>query len=567
MSQATDDQLALALTDWERLLQIIIDLTTSHSDCTTINALFCKRVISLNPTFFFTSTTALSINLQRLGKLRAGLMKIGIPTVTDSRMVSICEQLIQLKTASHPALTEFHFEHAVEKGELQRLKDLEQWAATRLAVNSSFPDAKCALGKLDRITGYELRQLSPHGVNSDDSTFLKALELGAKIRKGLSSGQHHFIDRIIASKIDALQTSKAITFSSTSPGESSSSPPEKAKSKNDDKTAESKEQVIILQNKVEGLEATIRTLKRDQQVMAEDKRALTRERDNLALALKPIENQKSGLRPGLSQERKAYSSLQSASQEQGSLAMDVEKLKAEMSQLSKASGTSGDMGKALGELLGKFRGEQLRLEDGIKCISDKLEHAEGANTALAMNADNLAAENAHMKAELAKSHENLAQTTISPSIHRARASVQDPTVQVLMTERTRLERELAKANGALSTIRSSLSSYPVASPTTPNASDATGRVVSQTNGVLPQTDEVARRWAFMNAREIQGTNTTIDTSKPNTNITSQAPSGDAMDYIGNTNGWCINGAALAPSTVVHATERTPSPSGSVESEL
>ena len=112
-----------------------------------------------------------------------------------------------------------------------------------------------------------------------------------------------------------------------------------------------------------------------------------------------------------------------------------------MSQLSTASGTSDDMGKVLGELLGKFRGEQIRLEDRIKCISDKLEHAEGVYTTLAMNADNLAAENAHMKAELAKSHENL---------HQARALVQDPTVQVLMAERTHLERELAKANGALS---------------------------------------------------------------------------------------------------------------------
>ena len=57
-----------------------------------------------------------------------------------------------------------------------------------------------------------------------------------------------------------------------------------------------------------------------------------------------------------------------------------------------------------------------------------------------MNADNLAAENARMEAELAKSHENL---------HQARASVQDPNVQVLMAERTRLERELAKGNGVV----------------------------------------------------------------------------------------------------------------------
>ena len=52
----------------------------------------------------------------------------------------------------------------------------------------------------------------------------------------------------------------------------------------------------------------------------------------------------------------------------------------------------------------------------------------------------MAAEIAHMKAELVKSHEKL---------HQARASVQDPTLQVLMAERTRLERELAEGDGVM----------------------------------------------------------------------------------------------------------------------
>ena len=213
MSQAAEDQLALALTDWERLLDVSIDLTASHSNFTAFYALFSKRLVSLQPTVFVTSSTGFSRNLERLGKLRARLLSIGMDRAIDSRMVAICEQLIQLKTASHPALAELHVVQGVAKSELQRLKDLEQWAAIRLAVHSSFPDANCALGILDRITGFELRQLSPHAVNSDDSTFLKALELGAKIRKGLSGGQYHFIDRIITIKIDALQKSRAITFS------------------------------------------------------------------------------------------------------------------------------------------------------------------------------------------------------------------------------------------------------------------------------------------------------------------------------------------------------------------
>lgn len=171
MSEAADDQLALALTDWERLLEVGIDLTTSHSDCTAINALFGKRILSLKPTVLVTSSTAFSRNLQRLGKLRARLVEIGIDKVTDSRMVAICEQLIQLKTANHPALAKGHTMQDMEKAELLRLKVLEQWAAMRLAVHSSFPDAKCALAKLNEVTAYELYQLSPSTVDSDDSPF------------------------------------------------------------------------------------------------------------------------------------------------------------------------------------------------------------------------------------------------------------------------------------------------------------------------------------------------------------------------------------------------------------
>ena len=258
-----------------------------------------------------------------------------------------------------------------------------------------------------------------------------------------------------------------------------------------------------------------------------------------------------------------------------SLATDFEKLKAEMSQLSTASDTSGDMATVLGELLGQFRGEQIRLEDDIKCISEKLEYAESAYTAVAMNAEKLAAENAHMKAELAKSHGNHAQATILPPI---RASGQDSTVQFLVAERARLERELAKANGTLGTILSSFSSYPMASLTSPDASDTAGNIISQTNRALAQAKEPARNWDFINANgpvsEMKATNTTINTSEPNANTFKQAPSGNAKNCIWNTNSWGPDVATLAPSTAVDTNDwsfavpgRIPSPSGSVESEL
>ena len=65
--------------------------------------------------------------------------------VTDSRLEAICEQLIQLKTASHPALAKVH------------LRDLEYRMATRVAVHSSFPDAKRGSGNLDTVTVHNLR--------------------------------------------------------------------------------------------------------------------------------------------------------------------------------------------------------------------------------------------------------------------------------------------------------------------------------------------------------------------------------------------------------------------------
>ena len=67
-----------------------------------------------------------------------------------------------------------------------------------------------------------------------------------------------------------------------------------------------KEQVLTSQSKHMELEATIRTLIHDKKVMAEDKVALTRERDNLTLALKKLEDR---LQQPLAHEREAYNKV------------------------------------------------------------------------------------------------------------------------------------------------------------------------------------------------------------------------------------------------------------------
>ena len=92
--------------------------------------------------------------------------------------------------------------------------------------------------------------------------------------------------------------------------------------------------------------------------------------------------------------------------------LDIEKLNVEISQLAKASDTSGNMAKVLEEV----NGERIRLELDNKCVSTKLEYTKGAYRRLARNADKLAAENAHMKAELDKLRETLAQATFYSSI-------------------------------------------------------------------------------------------------------------------------------------------------------
>jgi hypothetical protein len=69
-----------------------------------------------------------------------------------------------------------------------------------------------ALEDLNKIIGNEIRLLRSCIVASDDFTGLKVLEICAKIRKGLSSNQYEFVDRIIAGKISSLKGSKSVTI-------------------------------------------------------------------------------------------------------------------------------------------------------------------------------------------------------------------------------------------------------------------------------------------------------------------------------------------------------------------
>ena len=254
--------------------------------------------------------------------------------------------------------------------------------------------------------------------------------------------------------------------------------------------------------------------------------------------------------------------------------MDIEKLKAEISQLAKASDTSGNMAKVLDEV----NWERIRLELDNKRISTKLEYTEGAYKGLARTADKLTTENAHMKAELDMLRETRAQATVSSSVHQDRRSGSDLTHESLAAENARLEKELGKANGTLGAIMSSLGPRPVASPISLNVPDNASNFESQTNRVFPQAEEPVRNWDSINDngpdRKMQATSFTINTSKPNANTLSQAPSGYTKSYTGAANDWVPDASTLTPSTSVGTDQwsfatpsRAPSPSGSVESEL
>ena len=266
--------------------------------------------------------------------------------------------------------------------------------------------------------------------------------------------------------------------------------------------------------------------------------------------------------------------MSEAQEDKKLLAVDIEKLKAEISQMAKASDTSGNLAKVLDEV----NCERIRLELDNKCISTKLEYTEGASRGLARNADKLTAENAYMKAELNKLRETLAQATISSSVHQNRPSGPDLTYELLAAENARLEKELAKANGTLGAVMSSLSPQPVASPISLNVPDNASKFESRTNRVFTQAEEPLRNWDSINVNvpgpKMQATNFMINTSRPNANALSQLPSRDAKSCVGSTNSWAPDTAILTPSTSVgtdrwsFATQsRAPSPSGSVESEL
>ena len=106
-----------------------------------------------------------------------------------------------------------YFANSEPKSELRQLKSLEEWVAIRIVVQTGFQTASDSLEKLDKVITHELRELRPRTVDSDDATYLKGLELCAKIRKGLSNQQFAFIDKIITGKISTLQGSKSVTFS------------------------------------------------------------------------------------------------------------------------------------------------------------------------------------------------------------------------------------------------------------------------------------------------------------------------------------------------------------------
>ena len=254
--------------------------------------------------------------------------------------------------------------------------------------------------------------------------------------------------------------------------------------------------------------------------------------------------------------------------------MDIEKLKAENSQLSKVSDASGNMAVVLEEV----QGERMRLELDIKYISARLEYTEGAYRGLARNADKLTAENAHMKAELDRLRKALAQATVSPSVYQGQPSGPEPTYEFLAAENARLEKELAQANGTLGAIMSSLSPHSVASPTSLSVSDTASKLESQTNRSFSQAEELVRNWDPINPdgtdSRMKTTSFTINTSKPNANTPNQTPSRDSKNCVGTANSWTPDADTLTPSTSVGTSQwsfaipsRAPSPSGSVESEL
>ena len=212
-----EDQLAQVLTDLERLIQIWVDLNKSEAACNGVTTLIAKRVEDVRASNIVTASNVTSKNLERLVALKSQVLILGNNHAINISIAALCEFLITQKTAAHRVLVGTLKEHRRGRSEFAQCEELSECIAIRTLIETYFENAEESLGEINKVIDGELRSLRVRVVENHDAISLKVLELCARIRKGLSESQRHYIDRIIAGKISSLKASQSVTLDVRTP--------------------------------------------------------------------------------------------------------------------------------------------------------------------------------------------------------------------------------------------------------------------------------------------------------------------------------------------------------------
>lgn len=212
-----EDQLAAALTNLGRSVEIWADLAASGADCTTMKSLIRQNAWTLESSESICASKINSQLLQRLAVIgeRSQYLE-GEDTYQDSATTSaittLSVRLFKEKMVSHKSYCGLPGEY--EKSELDQLQDLKERLEIQDLMKSqsdSFSNPEAFLRSLNRIITYDLTKLHLSIETEERSPSLDILELGASIGKDLSGTQQTLLDRFLEQKIGALKVSSAVT--------------------------------------------------------------------------------------------------------------------------------------------------------------------------------------------------------------------------------------------------------------------------------------------------------------------------------------------------------------------
>ena len=209
-STQPDHQLAPALADLQRLINVYNDLATSKHDCAGVKALIDDKAKGIG-----SSLQTCDVDLSDFEKL-ADIASAGLGCGRDfsvfKALSSLAGEMILAKIGTHPAMIGSQDR---KQSQLQQLGDLDLWILMRKLVGSFFWNGGRALEDLDKVIAYDLRHLGSCTVDHEDAISLLIIELAAKVRKTLPYPEFVDLDKIISTRTNALKGSGSIVFAAS----------------------------------------------------------------------------------------------------------------------------------------------------------------------------------------------------------------------------------------------------------------------------------------------------------------------------------------------------------------